>query len=534
MTMKVALAACALFAAAVFGGADAKPFRWSSQGDPQTSDPHSQNEGLTNLFAQQVHDTLVTRDKQLGIVPGLAISWTKANDTTWRFNLRQGVKFHDGSPFTADDIVFSIERAQHPHSLLRQYANLLGKPRKIDDHTVELTQQDPNPILLQHATLIYIMSKSWSAKHKVEQPLDFKSGQDSYAARHAMGTGPWVLVSREPDVKTVLRRNPDWWGKHEGNVTEITYRPIQSDATRTAALVSGQVDFVLDPPPQDIARLKAHPDLKVVEGTENRVVFLGFDQYRDELLYSNVKGKNPFKDKRVRQAVYHAIDIETLRAKTMRGLSRPTGGVTPSLLASNPDAERRLPYDPGRAKQLLADAGYPSGFEVGMHCPNNRYINDEEICTAVGAMLARIGIRAKLTTQPRATYFPRLEKYDMSFYMLGWGGAVTDAQPTLSPVLRSYDKATGQGNYNYGRYSDAKLDTLIDAAAKEMSPDKRADLIRQALIMHNENVYHVPLHRQVIPWAMRANVHVVHRADNWLVGEWVRVDEPNSQGRKSQ
>jgi peptide/nickel transport system substrate-binding protein len=533
-TMKLLLATAAVCAAAAFGAADAKPFRWSSQGDPQTSDPHSQNEGLTNLFAQQVHDTLVMRDKKLAIVPGLAVSWTQVNDTTWRFALRQGVKFHDGTPFTADDIVFSIERAQHQSSLLRQYANLLGKPRKIDDYTVELVQANPNPVLLQHATTIYIMSKAWSAKHKVEQPLDFKSGQDSYAARHAMGTGPWILVSREPDIKTVLRRNPNWWGKHEGNLTEITYRPIQSDATRTAALFSGQVDFVLDPPPQDIARIKASRDLKVVEGTENRVVFLGFDQHRDELLYSNVKGKNPFKDKRVRQAVYHAIDIEALRAKTMRGSSSPTGGITPSILASNPDIERRLPYDPGRAKRLLAEAGYPSGFEVGMHCPNNRYINDEEICAAVGAMLARVGIQVKLTTQPRATYFPRLEKFDMSFYMLGWGGAITDAQTTLSPVLRSYDKATGQGSYNYGRYSNAKLDALIDAAAKEMNPDKRSQFIRQALAEHNENVYHVPLHRQVIPWAMRAHVNVVHRADNWLMGEWVSIDERNAQGKDSR
>src|SRR5919106_1757128 len=285
--MKLLLAV--VCAAAAFGAADARPFRWSSQGDPQTSDPHSQNEGLTNLFSHQVHDTLVTRDKKLGIVPGLAVSWTQLSDTTWRFNLRQGVKFHDGSPFTADDVVFSIERAQHPPSLLRQYANLLGKPRKIDDHTVELVQQDANPILLQHATLIYIMSKAWSAKHRVEQPLDFKSGQDSYAARHAMGTGAWMLVSREPDVRTVLRRNPSWWGKHEGNVTEITYQPIQSDATRTAALLSGQLDFVLDPPSQDIPRIKANRDFKVVEGTENRVVFFGFDQHRDELLYANVK-----------------------------------------------------------------------------------------------------------------------------------------------------------------------------------------------------------------------------------------------------
>ncbi|HEY3075780.1 MAG TPA: ABC transporter substrate-binding protein [Burkholderiales bacterium] len=514
-------------AAMVAFGAHARTFTWTSQGDPQTSDPHSQNEGVTNLFSQQVYGTLVTRDKQLGIVPGLAVSWTQVNDTNWRFSLRQGVKFSDGTPFTADDVVFSIERAQHEFSQLRQYANLLGRPRKIDEHTVELVQQNPNPILLEHATTIFIMSKAWSVKHKVETPLDYKSGQDSYAARHAMGAGPWLLVVREPDVKTVLRRNPHWWGKYEGNVTEIIYRPIKSDATRTAALFSGQVDFVLDPPPQDIGRLKAQPGLKVVEGTENRIIFLGFDQYRDELLYSNVKGRNPFKDKRVRQAVYHAIDIDALRAKTMRGLAAPTGGITPSLLPSTPQIEKRLPYDPARARRLLAEAGYPNGFEVGLHCPNNRYIKDEELCAAVAAMLARVGIQVKLTTQPRATYFPRLEKYDTSFYLLGWGGAVTDAQTMLSPVLRSYDKATGQGSYNYGRYADAKLDALIDAAAQEMNPEKRRQTIHQALAVHNANVYHVPLHRQVIPWAMRANVNVVHRADNWLIGEWITVGATN-------
>jgi len=526
MRLLVLAVACALACAA-----QARPFTWTSQGDVQTSDPHSQNEGITNLFSDQVYGTLVTRDKRLGLAPGLAVSWTRVNDTTWRLALRQGVKFSDGTPFTADDVVFSIERAQHEFSQLRQYANLMGRPRKIDDYTVELVQQNPNPILLEHATTIYIMSRRWSREHKVETPLDYKSGQDSYAAQHAMGAGPWMLVLRQPDVKTVLRRNPYWWGKYEGNVTEITYRPIKSDATRTAALFSGQVDFVLDPPPQDIARIKAQPDLKVVEGTENRVIFLGFDQYRDQLLYSNVKGKNPFKDARVREAVYRAIDIEALRSKTMRGLSAPTGGITPSITASSPEIEKRLAYDPARAKRLLAEAGYPNGFEVGLHCPNNRYIKDEEICAAVSAMLSRVGVQVKLTTQPRATYFPRLEKYDTSFYMLGWGGAVTDAQVMLSPVLRSYDKATGQGSYNYGRYSNPKLDAAIDAAAQEMNPEKRRELIRGALTEHNANVYHVPLHRQVIPWAMRANVQVVHLANNWLIGEWVNVGE---NGRRSK
>jgi peptide/nickel transport system substrate-binding protein len=522
--MRTYLAFAVAAIVALAPAAHAKPFRWSSAGDPQTSDPYSQNESLTNLFAQQVHDTLVMRDKQLNIVPGLARAWSQVNNTTWRFQLRPGVKFHDGSPFNADDVVFSIERAQHAHSQIRQYANLVGKPRKIDDMTIELVQQVPNPVLLHHLGTVFIMSKAWAAKHKVEAPLDYKNKQDSYAARHANGTGPWILVSREPDVRTVLRRNQDWWGKHEGNVTEITYLPIRSDATRSAALLSGQVDFVLDPPPQDLARLRSNPAYKVVEGMENRVVFFGFDQHRDELVNSNIKGRNPFKDKRVRQAVYQAIDIEAIRAKTMRGSALPTGGITPAASASNAEAEKRLPHDPARARQLLAEAGYPSGFEVGMDCPNNRYINDEEICVAVVGMLARIGIQAKLATLPRATYFPKLEKLETSFYMLGWGGAITDAQTTLSPVLRSYDKASGNGSFNYGRYSNAKLDALIDAAASEMNTDKRREIIRQALAEHNDNIHHVPLHRQVIPWAMRSNVHVVHRADNWLMGEWVRID----------
>jgi len=513
-----------VLAAAFAAGASAATLRWSSAGDPQTSDPYSQNDSLTNLFSSQIHDTLVRRDKQLRIVPGLATAWTRSGPTTWRFHLRKGVVFHDGSPFTADDIVFSIERAQHQNSQLRQYANLLGKPRKIDELTVELVQERPNPILLEHATTIYIMSKTWALKHKSERPLDFKNNEETHAARHANGTGPWILVSRQPDVRTVLQRNPRWWDRHDGNVTEIAYQPLAADATRIAALVSGQVDFILDPPPQDVPRLRSRDGIKVVEGVENRVVFLGFDQHRDELVYSNVKGRNPFKDARVRRAVYHAIDIEAIRAKTMRGAARPTGGMTPSILASNPDAEQRLPHDPARARALLAEAGYPGGFEVGLDCPNNRYINDEEICQAIAPMLARVGIRVRLTTMPRTTYFPKLEKLDTSFYLLGWGGAVTDAQTTLSPVLRSYDPASGQGSYNYGRYLSPKLDRFIDQAAAEMDPEKRRELIRRALAEHDAQTFHVPLHRQVIPWAMRANVQVVHRADNWLLGEWVTID----------
>jgi peptide/nickel transport system substrate-binding protein len=510
--------ALVLAAALVTLPAAAKTLRWASQGDPQTADPYSQNEGLTNMFSQSVHDTLVMRDNALRLVPGLAVSWQQVNATTWRFSLRQGVKFHDGSPFTADDVVFSYERAQHPNSQLRQYAVPVGKPRRVDDYTVEFVQDKPNPITLEHATTIYIMSKAWSEKNKVERPLDFKGKEETYASRNANGTGAWILASREPGVKTVLKRNPDWWGVREGrapgNVTDVVYTQVSADATRTAALLSGQIDFVLDPPPQDLSRLEANKDTKVVRGQENRIVFFGFDQRRDELLYSSVKGKNPFKDVRVRQAVYQAIDIEALRTRTMRGSAQPTGGMTPSILPSSPEIEQRLPHDPARAKQLLADAGYPSGFEVTLDCPNNRYVNDEEICIAVAAMLTRVGIQTKVTAMPRATYFPKLEKHDTSFFMLGWGGAITDAQTTLSPVLRSPDEKTGNGSFNYGRYANAKLDALIDAAAVEMNADKRRQMIWDALKEHNAQVHHVPLHRQMIPWAMRSGVTVVHRPDN--------------------
>jgi len=526
--MKQWAIALAITAALVTLPAAARTLRWASQGDPQTADPYSQNEGLTNMFAQSVHDTLVMRDNSLRLVPGLAVSWQQVNATTWRFNLRKGVRFHDGSPFSADDVVFSYERAQHPNSQLRQYSVPVGKARRIDDYTVEFVQDRPNPVTLEHATTIYIMSRSWAVKNRVERPLDFKAREETFASRNANGTGAWMLVSREPGVKTVLRRNPDWWGAQEGrapgNVTEVVYTQVSADATRTAALLSGQIDFVLDPPPQDLARLEASTETRVVRGPENRIVFFGFDQQRDELLYSSVKGRNPFKDARVRRAVYHAIDIEAIRTRTMRGSALPTGGMTPSTLPSSPEIETRLPHDPNRARQLLAEAGYPNGFEVTLDCPNNRYVNDEEVCIAVAAMLTRAGIRTRVTALPRATYFPKLEKYDTSFFMLGWGGAITDAQTTLSPVLRSPDEKTGNGSFNYGRYANPKLDALIDAAAVEMNIEKRRQLVWDALKEHNAQVHHVPLHRQMIPWAMRSNVTVAHRADNVLNMESVRID----------
>src|SRR5438876_8749702 len=521
--MRIDSAIATLALAVAFSAADARPFRWASQGDPQTIDPHSQNELLTNSVNGQMYETLVNRGKQLEIVPVLATEWKQVDTLTWRFTLRKGVKFHDGTPFTADDVVFSFQRASQPSSQIRVYATAMGKPRKVDDSTVEFKLPEPNPIMLEHMTTVQIMSKAWCAKNKVERPLDFSAKEESYASTHANGTGPYMLKLREPDVKTVMERNPNWWGKLQGNVSEVTYLSIRSDATRVSALIAGNVDLILDPPPQDVPRLKKQGGVRVIEGTENRIIFFGFDQRRDELLYSDVKGKNPFKDRRVREAVYRAIDIEALRRVTMRGQAQPTGGITPSILASSPEIEKRLPYDVNRAKQLLAEAGYPNGFGFTLDCPNNRYINDEQICIAVAGMLAKIGLKVRVNAQPRAIYFARLPKRDTSAYMLGWGGAITDAQTTLTPVLHSPD-GKGAGDWNWGSYVNKKLDELIDTQRIEADPVKRKRLIAEALAEHNTQIHHVPLHRQVIPWAMRENIRAVHRADNWVETQWVYVD----------
>lgn len=509
--------------------AGAKTFRWAAQGDYLTADPHSQNESMTNTINGQVYESLVVRGKKLEILPNLATAWKQTGPNTWVFTLRKGVKFHDGSAFDADDVVFSIKRAQGETSQFRVYANAVGEAKKIDDYTVEFTTPVPNPVQLEMlAANIFMMSKSWSEKNNAVRSQDFKNKEENFAARNANGTGPFMLVRRDPDVKSTFKKNPNWWGikekRFEGNVDEVVFQPIKNEATRMAALQSGEIDFVLDPALQNLEQLKKNPQLKIWEGQEQRVIFLNMDQDRDELLYSNVKGKNPFKDKRVRQAMYQAIDMEAIRRQVMRGLSIPTGVALPAPTpAGIPQAnQKRLPFDLEAARKLLADAGYPKGFEVTLDCPNNRYLNDERICIAVAGMLAKINITVKVNAMPRANYFPKAEKLDSSFNMLGWGGATTDAIFTLKPVLRGKNDK-GAGTYNYGNVRNAKFDALVDQIEGEVDAKKRQALIVEAVKLYTDEIHVLPLHRQMIPWASRANVSVVHRADNWLEIPWVTV-----------
>jgi peptide/nickel transport system substrate-binding protein len=507
------------------GLTQAQTLRWSSQGDMQTTDPHSQNEVMTNSLNNQVYETLTRRGKDLAAGPALATEWTQVTPLIWRFKLRPGVKFHDGTPFTADDVVFSMQRLRDENSPQRVYANAVGSPKAVDPLTVVFTLDKPNPIVPELLSTLFVMSRKWCEEHRVARPLNFKQQEESYASQHANGTGPFMLVSRQPGVKTVFKRNPHWWNKFEGNLQEFVYLPIGNDATRTAALITGEVDFVLDPPPRDIARLRSLPELKVVDGQENRIVYIGMDQSRDKLLYGQAPGdKNPLKDLRVRKALYHAIDIEAIKTKLMSGYSSPTGGLTPSPRGAygDPKLENRLPYDVATAKKLLAEAGYPDGFDITLDCPNNRYVNDERICIALASMWAQVKVRVKVNAMPRTLYFPKIEKFDTSLFLTGWGGGSTDAETMLTPVLRNRGEQ-GVGVANYGGIVNADADALAAASTVEIDPKKREATVKAALQAYRDQVNIIPLHRQVIPWAMRKEVSMPHSANNWASMDWVTI-----------
>jgi peptide/nickel transport system substrate-binding protein len=515
----------ALLLLAVAVAADARTLRWAARGDAGSMDPHSFNEGLTNNITGQVYEQLARRARDQRIEPGLAVRWTLVDDLTWRFHLRRGVRFQDGTPFTADDVVFSIERAQQPTSQQAFFARKLGTPVRIDDETVELRLPAPNPLLLEHQLNVQIMSRTWCRKHGVERVPSFVAKEEGHSTRNAMGTGPFILRQREAGVKTVLVRNPNWWDRFEGNVTEVILTPIGSDGTRTAALLSGDIDFTHDAPPQDLARLARDPKVGLHTGPENRVIFFGFDQLRDELLYSNVKGRNPFKDMRVREAFYRAVDAEMLKSTIMRGQSAPTGCMTTARIGClAPELETRLPADPVRARKLLAEAGYPNGFELTLDCPNDRYVNDQPLCVAVAGMLGRIGVKVNVDARPKSIYFQKIQQRDTSFYMLGWGGGTTDAQIVLDPILHSPDERTQKGGDNHARHIDPELDRMIDAAGVEMNSERRGHLIAEVLRRTHDRFYYLPIHRQMLTWVSRADVKPVVMPDNSVRLHWIRVD----------
>lgn len=510
-----------------FQPALAKTFKYSTSGDVMTIDPHSQNEGPNNAMKNNIYECLVHRNYNLEVEPSLAVKWEAINPTTWRFYLRKGVKFHEGEPFTADDVVFSFNRNKHANSPLNTYVATVKEVKKVDDYTVDYITNGPDPILTQNLTLHFIMSKSWCEKNKTEIPV-LGSTEETYATRHANGTGPFILVERVPDTRTVLKVNPNWWGNatKEHNLTGATFVPIANAATRVSALLTGEVDMMFPVPLQDVPRVNATPGVSVMQGPELRTIFLGFDQHRDELLDMPGSGKNPFKDIRVRRAFYQAINIEAIHKKIMRNASTPSGMmIAPGITGWDEELYKRYPYDPEASKKLLAEAGYPDGFPLTFDCPNDRYVNDEAICQAVVPMLARIGIKATLNAQTKGLHFDKIgfkQKNNTSFFMLGWTPGTYDG---LNALVNLMTVGKGHGTWNCGRYSNPEVEKLTRQIAVEVDAEKRAKMMYEAHKIHREDFGHLPLHQQALAWGVRDYVSIKQPANDAVYLRYVKINK---------
>lgn len=499
-----------LVGAMLIGAAEARTVTWARSGDSLTLDPHAQNEGATHALAHHIYEPLIIRDSQGKPLPALAESWTITSDpNVWEFKLRQGVKFHDGTPFTVDDVIFSYDRARQPTSDMKSLLSSIDALIRVDDYTLQIKTKGPNPLLPANLTDLFIMSKSWAEKHNATKVQDFKNKEENYAVRHANGTGPFVLVSREPDVKTVMRRNEEYWGKGQVplEITELIYVPIKSDATRVAALLSGEVDFVQDVPVQDIQRLQGDSNLRVAVGPENRSIFLGMNVGDPELKSSNIKGKNPFADKRVRHAINMAVNRQAIQRVVMRGQSIPTGIIAPpGVNGYTKDIDVIPPNDVEKAKAMMTEAGYPDGFSVSLHCSNDRYVNDEAICQAVVGQLAQIGIKANLVSQSKSIHFPLIQKNESDFYLLGWGVPTFDSHYIFTFLYHT--KTDKEGGWNGTRYSNPEIDALTDGLSSETDLNKRNETIAQMWkVLQDETIY-IPIHIQTLAYAMKPDLEI--------------------------
>jgi peptide/nickel transport system substrate-binding protein len=396
--------------------------------------------------------------------------------------------------------------------------------RKVDEQTIELQLEAPDAVLPEKLQYISMMSKAWCQQHGVEKAQDFNGKQETFAVRNANGTGPFRLERYEPDVRTVLKRHAGWWGaadKRNGNLDEVLFLPIKSDATRLAALASAEVDLVLDPPFQDVARLKTDARLALASVTDMGTQYFTFDQARAELTDSDLKGRNPFKDKRVRLAVAHALNIDLIIQKVLRGQGTPTGSfISPLVDGYQAELDKRIPHDPARARALLAEAGYPQGFGITLDCVNIAW--REGVCQAAAAMLTQVGIRTTVRSSPTGQFFPKLSQGTASFIEYGWT-PTPDAWATLNALVRSFDPQGG-GTFNAGRYSNPQLDALVDAVRVEPDLVKRRARVGVALRLINDDLPFLPLYRRTINWAMGKQVKLVQWPNDTAELRWARMN----------
>ncbi|GGH24122.1 peptide/nickel transport system substrate-binding protein [Cribrihabitans marinus] len=508
MTMKhllLAVSATALVASA----ASAETLRWARAGDSLTLDPHAQNEGPTHALAHQIMEPLIIRDMTGSMVPALATEWSPSEEdpNVWVFKLREGVTFHDGAAFDSEDVVFSINRAMTEDSDMKELLSSVKEVRAPDQYTVEIVTDGPNPIMANNLTNLFIMDKDWTEANGAVEVQDYEGGEDTFAAKNANGTGPYKLVSREPDVKTVLALNENYWGMDEFpmEVTEIIYTPIQNAATRVAALLSGEVDFIQDVPVQDLQRVAQADGLDVRTAPQNRVIFFGMNMGAEDLDNDNVDGKNPLADVRVRQAMSMAINRDAIKQVVMRGQSQPAGMIAPPFVNGwNQEMDSASKTDIAAAKALMEEAGYADGFSIQLDCPNDRYVNDEAICQAAVGMLAQIGVTVNLDAKPKAQHFPLISNGETDFYMLGWGVPTYDSEYIFNFLVHT--RGDKYGSWNGTGYSNPELDAKIQGLASETDLPKRNEMINEIWQVVQEEQLYIPIHHQVLNWGMKSGI----------------------------
>ncbi|WP_305985896.1 ABC transporter substrate-binding protein [Roseibium sp. MMSF_3544] len=511
MQKKLIIAAQALLLATT-GFASAETLNWARAGDSLTLDPHAQNEGPTHALAHQIYEPLLLRDMTGEIVPGLATEWTPSpdNPNVWVFKLREGVTFHDGADFDSEDAEFSLNRAMTPNSAMKELLSSVKEVRASGAYTLEIETNGPNPLLPANLTNLFIIDKGWAEANNTVEVQNFEAGEATFASRNTNGTGPYELISRVPDNRTVLEGFDGYWGKAEFplEVTKINYTPIKNPATRVAALLSGEVDFTQDVPVQDLARVDSDPNLKVIKAPQNRVIFFGINQGDADLTTDNIEGANPFADARVRKAMNMALNREAIQKIVMRGQSIPAGAVMPPFVNGWTEALDTIPENNiDTAKSLMEEAGYGDGFSVRLNCPNDRYINDEAICQATVGMMAQIGIEVQLESLPKAQHFPHIPDLETDFYMLGWGVPTYDSEYIFNFLVHS--KQEEIGTWNGTRYSNPEIDEKIVSLASETDLEIRNATIAEIWAQVQEDVVYLPVHHQVLNWGMANKVETV-------------------------
>ncbi|QFT61359.1 peptide/nickel transport system substrate-binding protein [Roseivivax halotolerans] len=490
--------------------AQAETLRWARAGDSLTLDPHAQNEGPTHTLSHQIYEPLIIRDTSGEFEAALATDWAPSEDdpNIWVFNLREGVSFHDGADFTAEDVVFSINRAKSEDSDMKELLNSITEVRAVDDYTVEFVTDGPNPILPANLTNLFMMDKGWAEANDAVDVQDMEGGETTYAATNANGTGPFTLVSREPDVRTVLEQNPDYWGMDQFSmeVTEIIYTPIQNAATRVAALLSGEVDFIQDVPVQDLGRVNDTDGLVVKTAPQNRTIFFGLNLGADDIANDDVEGENPLANVNVRRAMNLAINRQAIQQVVMRGQSEPAGVIAPPFVNGWTEELDEVTTDLEEARSLMEEAGYGDGFSIQLDCPNDRYVNDEAICQASVGMLAQIGITVNLDAKPKAQHFPLITNDETDFFMLGWGVPTYDSEYVFNFLVHT--RGDERGSWNATGYSNPELDEKIVSLASETDLEARNATIAEIWNTVQDEQLYLPLHHQVLNWGMTDSVGI--------------------------